>query len=216
MNNGEFISQLIWLETPKSTAKANRKKYHRICIASENGPGLSSDTLLWRGPHSWGESLVLWCSAEDSELFSFQWAVWVEQKRHRHFPGLKPLGSIFIRDDWSAFTDYRKWLLTGRINNTSGGRGPELIQKSLPSNSPAQLSGTRGFSLREMLLTHPFLFIRNEQPCNFEQQEIPNKHQKKWPFFSDKYFNMTLPKHDRQNQDVHRPCCGLRENSMLG
>lgn len=49
----------------------------------------------------------------------FQYVMSADQKRHRLIPGQEAAGSILIMADWSVYTDYRKWLLTGWINNTS-------------------------------------------------------------------------------------------------
>lgn len=48
MNNGEFITQWICLETSKIQPRLTESKCHHIRVASENGPGLRFDTALRR------------------------------------------------------------------------------------------------------------------------------------------------------------------------
>lgn len=44
MNNGEFISQQILLETSKIQPRLTEREHHHIGVACENSPGLSFDT----------------------------------------------------------------------------------------------------------------------------------------------------------------------------
>lgn len=64
MNNGEFISQWIWVETSKRQPRLTERDHHHIRVASENSPGLSSNTLQQRGPQQMGRELSVFSSRE--------------------------------------------------------------------------------------------------------------------------------------------------------